>query len=86
LVDDTCNIASLTLTEASGSERDAVWELVENKKVIVLLGDKSYLSARFKEDLNNEQGLKLETPVHHNMIVHLEKKEQNFLNKTRPLV
>jgi hypothetical protein len=52
LVDDTCNIASLTLTEASGSERDAVWELVENKKVIVLLGDK----------------------------------EQNFLNKTRPLV
>jgi hypothetical protein len=54
--------------------------------VIFLFGDKSYLSARFKEDLNNEQGLKLETPVRHNMIVHLEKTERNFLNKTRPLV
>jgi hypothetical protein len=29
------------------------------KKVIFLLGDKGYLSARFKEDLNNDRGLKL---------------------------
>ena len=86
MVNDTGNIASFALTEASGNEREAVWELVKNKKSNFLLGDKGYLSARFKEDLNNEQELKLETPVRHNMIDYLEKTERNFLNKTCRLV
>lgn len=86
LIDDAGNIANFTLTEASGSERDAVWELVRNKKRNFLLGDKGYLSTRFKKDLDNEQALKLETPVRHNMIDHLEKTERDFLNKTRRLV
>ena len=51
LIDGAGNIANFTLTEASGSEREAVWELTENKKQNFLLGDKGYLSARFKEDL-----------------------------------
>ena len=86
LVDNEGNIANFTLTEASGSEREAVWELVQNKSQNFLLGDKGYLSARFKEDLDKEHALKLETPVRHNMIDHLEKPERTFLNKTRRLV
>ncbi|WP_028866352.1 IS982 family transposase [Psychromonas hadalis] len=86
LVDAVGNIANFTLTEASGSERKAVWELVRNKKDKFLLGDKGYLSARFKSDLNSEQAIKLETPVRHNMVDHLEQTERNFLNKTRRLV
>ena len=86
LIDDIGNIANFTLTEASGSEREAVWELIRHKKRNFLLGDKGYLSASFKDDLENEQGIKLETPVRHNMNDHLEKTERNFLNKTRRLV
>ena len=86
LIDDTGNITNFTLTEASGSEREAVWELAEHKKQNFLLGDKGYLSALFKEDLYNEQALKLETPVRHNMVDHLDKSERTFLNKTRRLV
>lgn len=73
LIDDTGNIANFTLTEASGSEREAVWELTENKKQNFLLGDKGYLSARFREALYIEQALKLETPVSQNMTDQLEK-------------
>ena len=51
-----------------------------------MLGDKGYLSARFKEDLANEQALTLETPVRHNMVDPLEKTERDYLNKTRRLV
>ena len=62
-----------------GCEREAVWELVGNKKQGLLLGDKGYLSARLKS-------LILETPVRHNMVDNLDKKERVFLNKTRCLV
>lgn len=86
LVDDAGNIANFTLTEASGSEREAVWELVLNKKHKFLLGDKGYLSASFKGDLDSEQAIKLETPVRHNMVDHLDRTERIFLNKTRRLV
>ena len=86
LIDDSGNITNFTLTEASGSEREAVWELTKHKKQNFLLGDKGYLSALLKEDLYNEQALKLETPVRHNMIDHLDKSERTFLNKTRRLV
>jgi IS5 family transposase len=86
LIDNIGNITNFTLTEASGSEREAVWELVENKTQNLLLGDKGYLSVRFKQDLYLEQALELETPVRHNMVDHLERKERTFLNKTRRLV
>jgi IS5 family transposase len=86
LIDDEGNIANFTLTQASGSEREAVWELVSNKKRRFLLGDKGYLSARLKEDLVSEQALTLETPVRHNMVDPLKKAERDYLNKTRRLV
>lgn len=60
LVDGAGNIANFTLTEASGSEREGVWELMRNKNNTFLLGDKGYLSAHFKSDLNSEQMIKLE--------------------------
>ena len=86
LIDNIGNIANFTLAEASGSEREAVWELVENKTENLLLGDKGYLSASFKQDLYFEQALELETPVRHNMVDQLERTERTFLNKTRRLV
>jgi hypothetical protein len=86
LIDNAGNITNFTLTEASGSEREAVWELTEHKIQSLLLGDKGYLSARFKEDLYIEQAITLETPVRQNMTDHLEKAERNFLNKTRRLI
>tara|TARA_B110000881_G_scaffold155996_1_gene138823 strand:+ start:101 stop:994 length:894 start_codon:yes stop_codon:yes gene_type:complete len=86
LVDDVGNIINFTLTEAAGSERDAVWELIQNKSNNYLLGDKGYLSSRLKSDLLSEQQLILETPVRYNMTDNLEKEERTFLNKTRRLV
>jgi hypothetical protein len=73
LIDDKGNMASFTLTQTSRSEREAVWELVKNKKWRFLLGDKEYLSARLKEDLANEQASILDTPVRHNMVDPLNK-------------
>jgi hypothetical protein len=86
LIDSIGNITNFTLTEAAGSEREAVWELVENRTDNFLLGDKGYLSALFKQDLYFEQALELETPVRQNMVDHLEKTERTFLNKARRLV
>ena len=76
----------LNKLQTFGSEREAVWELIRNKNNTFLLGDKGYLSARFKSDLNSEQTIKLETPVRHNMVDHLARTERNFLKKTRRLV
>ena len=58
-------ISGFTLTQANGSEREAVWELTEGVKGL-LLGDKGYIGAGFKAELK-EQGLELETPVRGNM-------------------
>ena len=87
LVNDTGHITGFTLTEASGSEREATWELLDNKaRTELLLGDKGYLSSQLKNDLYQVHGLLLETPVRSNMQDHLNRKERTFLNKTRRLV
>jgi hypothetical protein len=51
-----------------------------------LLADKGYLSTSLKQDLRDEQDIRLETPVRHNMTDPLPKAERTFLNKTRRLV
>ena len=86
LVDIEGNIAGFTLTEAAGSERDAVWELMAHKNDRLLLGDKGYLSSQLSHDLYREQGITLETPVRHNMDDNLDKETRTFLNKKRRLI
>ena len=51
-----------------------------------MLADKGYLSTSLKQDLRDEQNIRLETPVRHNMTDPLPKAERTFLNKTRRLV
>jgi hypothetical protein len=43
VIDDKGNMTNFTLAQASGSEREAVWKLISNKKRRFLLGDKEYL-------------------------------------------
>lgn len=58
-------ITGLTVTPASGSERDALWDLVEAMQGL-LIGDKGYLSAFLKADLM-AAGIDLQTPLRSNM-------------------
>lgn len=49
------------------------------------MGDKGYLSSLLKSNLDNEQAIKLETPIVDNMVDYLEHTEQTFFNRTRRL-
>lgn len=76
-------IAGFTLTPASDSEREAVWELTEGMPSGMLLGDKGYLGAEFKAELFKLKALQLETPVRGNMIDPLPKDWRSQLNRLR---
>ena len=53
-------ITGFSLTGASGSEREAVWEIT-NRISGLLIGDKGYLGSRLQQDLL-QQSLNLQTP------------------------
>ena len=59
-------ITGFSLTPASGSEREAVWEIT-NRISGLLIGDKGYLSSGLQQDLL-EQSLNLQTPKRSNMV------------------
>lgn len=59
-------ITQFTLTEASGSEREALWELVPGTQGL-LMGDRGYLSAGLQHDLRQQCGIDLQTPLRSNM-------------------
>lgn len=58
-------ITGLTVTPASGNEREALWELIEGMQGL-LIGDKGYLGAFLKADLMTV-GIDLQTPLRSNM-------------------
>lgn len=58
-------ISGLTVTSACGEEREALWELIDPLRGL-LLGDKGYLSVVLKQALA-QHGLELETPLRANM-------------------
>ncbi len=58
-------ITGLTVTPASGGEREALWELIEGMQGL-LIGDKGYLGAFLKADLTTV-GMDLQTPLRANM-------------------
>jgi len=76
-------IAGFTLTPARESERDAAWELLEEIRGGLLLGDKGYLGAFFKGELLTLKDVKLETPVRSNMKDNLSKQQRSQLNRLR---
>jgi hypothetical protein len=58
-------ITALSVTAANTDERDAAWDLLDDI-VGLLLGDKGYLSAFFKDHLRRG-AIQLETPLRRNM-------------------
>lgn len=74
-------ISGFTLSEAKGSEREAVWELTDGV-LGLLLGDKGYIGADFKAELK-KQGLELETPAKSNMKDAMPKCWRKQLNRIR---
>ncbi len=65
LISEVGVITSFTLTGASGSEREAVWDLVDQIQGL-LIGDKGYLGTFFQEELQSV-GIWLQTALRANM-------------------
>ena len=77
-------ITSFSLTSANGSERDAVWDVIDGIQGL-LIGDKGYLSSSLQEDLAT-CGLNLQTPKRSNMLDNRDRNYVKVLIKTRRLV
>ena len=75
------SIAGFTFSAAHESEREAVWELMGDRKGL-LLGDKGYLGADFQRELKS-RGVELVTPVRSNMSDSINKPWRNTLNRLR---
>ena len=59
-------ITGFSLTPASGSEREAVWEVTDGISGL-LIGDKGYLGSELQQDLS-KQSINLQTPKRSNMV------------------
>jgi len=65
LVNGSGVITSFTLTPANGSEREALWEMLEHIEGL-LIGDKGYLSQPLQQELQTV-GIDLQTALRSNM-------------------
>ena len=53
-------ITDFILTGANADDRDAVWELIETyRRLLWVIGDKGYISARLADELRDEKGVSL---------------------------
>lgn len=77
-------ITGFTLSAANGSEREALWETLENVKGLVI-GDKGYLSKSLQTELA-EYGVELATPVRSNMKDERPKVLTHLLQRLRRLI
>jgi hypothetical protein len=77
-------ISGFSLTPANGSERQALWDLVEPIRGL-LIGDKGYLSATLQQELSHV-GIRLETAVRSNMSEHRSPADLKLLTRVRRLV
>lgn len=77
-------IVDLVMTAASGSEREACFDMTDLFTGL-LLGDKGYIGEHFKDELKYE-GNELSNPVKKNMKDPLSKPLRDRANKTRRLV
>jgi hypothetical protein len=84
LVSATGVITGFSLTPANGSEREALWDMVQTIHGL-LIGDKGYLSARLQHDLR-QVGVELETALRSNMNDTREPAWVALLKRTRRLI
>jgi Transposase DDE domain len=77
-------ITGFTLTPANGSEREALWDLVQTIRGL-LIGDKGYLSARLQQDLQ-QVGIELETALRTNMSDSRPPEWVTLLQRVRRLI
>ena len=77
-------ITGFSLTPASGSEREAVWEITKRISGL-LIGDKGYLSSQLQQDLS-KQSLNLQTPKRSNLVESRDRYSVRLLVKTRRLI
>ena len=85
VIDSRGIIAGCAVTPANVDEREAAWESLDLAVSGTLLGDKGYISARFKEELT-ARGIDLRTPVRCNMKPVESSGETNALCRMRRLV
>lgn len=79
-------ICGFSLSKASCSERDAVFEVIPSNAQGLLLGDKGYLGKDFSDELQTDCHLTLHTPLRDNMTETRPKSFINAMMKTRRLV
>jgi hypothetical protein len=84
LVTETGIITGFCLTPANGSERAALWDLVPSIQGL-LIGDKGYLSAPLKAELQHH-GIQLETPYRANMQELRSSHYRALCQRTRRLI
>jgi hypothetical protein len=77
-------ITGFSLTPANGSEREAVWDVVNGISGL-LLGDRGYLSSSLQQDLLKRH-FNLQTPKRSNMIDTRDYHSVQLLLKTRRLI
>jgi hypothetical protein len=65
IISATGVITGFSLTPANGSEREALWDMVQTFHGL-LIGDKGYLSAQLQQELQ-QLGIQLETALRSNM-------------------
>ena len=84
LISDTGVITGFTLTPANGSEREALWDLVDKIQGL-LIGDKGYISAFHKAELQ-KMGIQLETALRSNMQDSRDPQWLKWLKRVRRLI
>lgn len=77
-------ITGLSLTPANGSEREALWDMVQTIHGL-LIGDKGYLSTSLQQELQ-QVGIQLETALRSNMRETLPPARVKLLMRTRRLI
>jgi IS5 family transposase len=84
LISATGVITGFTLTPANGSEREALWDMVQTIHGL-LIGDKGYLCAALQQELK-QVGVELETALRANMRDTRDPAGVALLKRTRRLI
>jgi hypothetical protein len=84
LISATGVITGFSLTPANGSEREALWEMVQTIRGL-LIGDKGYLSAPLQQELR-AVGIELETALRSNMHDTRDPEWVRLLKRLRRLI
>lgn len=79
-------ITDYILTSASIDDREALWELTDNKNSLTILGDKGYIGDDIRIELNKERNIKLISLKRNNSKIQLPKKLRQQIFKKRRLI